>query len=144
MHISCTTSTRVGIIQVDGKSAYWFILNVVKTISYSLNCIILDHGSTATISQHQNLELALAYVTRESIPADFEVFGPYIFIPLIGGLAWFGGVLALLLLWVTDGKPRYRGDEASVVFISDVGAVHKVGWMIYTADIRYYSSAYAR
>lgn len=54
------------------------------------------------------------------------VFGPYIYFPLISGLVWFGGVLALLLLWVTDGKPRYRGDEASVVFISDVGAVHKV------------------
>lgn len=52
-------------------------------------------------------------------------FGPYIFFPIIAGLTWLGGILALLLLWVTDGKPRYRGDEASVVFISDVGAVHK-------------------
>lgn len=61
-----------------------------------------------------------------------SVFGPYIFIPLIGGLTWLGGILALLLLWVTDGKPRYRGDEASVVFISDVGAVHKVShWAIF-------------
>ncbi|KAK1927747.1 Frag1/DRAM/Sfk1 family-domain-containing protein [Papiliotrema laurentii] len=57
-------------------------------------------------------------------------FGPYIFIPLIGGLTWLGGILALLLLWVTDGKPRYRGDEASVVFISDVGAVHKTLFIV--------------
>lgn len=55
-----------------------------------------------------------------------SVYGPYIYLPLIGGLAWLANILTLLLLWVTDGKPRYRGDEASVVFISDVGAVHKV------------------
>lgn len=52
-------------------------------------------------------------------------FGPYVFFPLLATLVWLGGILALLLLWVTNGKPRYRGDEATVVFISDVGAVHK-------------------
>lgn len=47
------------------------------------------------------------------------------FFPILATLVWFAGILAMLLLWVTDGKPRYRGDEASTVFISDVGAVHK-------------------
>ena len=46
----------------------------------------------------------------------------------------------MLLLWVTDGKPRYRGDEASVVFISDVGAVHKVGHIQGSTDYRRSSS----
>jgi hypothetical protein len=62
------------------------------------------------------------------------VYGPYIYFPLIGGLAWCANILALLLLWVTDGKPKYRGDEASVVFISDVGAVHKVSPAVVADD----------
>jgi hypothetical protein len=55
------------------------------------------------------------------------VFGPYVFFPLIAALTWCGGLLALVSLWARAGKPRYQGDEASVVFISDVGATYKVG-----------------
>ncbi|RSH92713.1 hypothetical protein EHS25_008159 [Saitozyma podzolica] len=60
-------------------------------------------------------------------------FGPYIFFPLFAALVWLGGILALLGLWVKDGKPRYRGDEASVVFISDVGAVHQTLFICFSA-----------
>jgi len=52
-------------------------------------------------------------------------FGPYVILPLIAALTWLGGLLALLGLWVAAGKPRYMSDEASVVFISDVGATHQ-------------------
>nr|ODN93252.1 hypothetical protein L203_00523 [Cryptococcus depauperatus CBS 7841] len=52
------------------------------------------------------------------------VFGPYILLPLVAAFTWLGGILALLGLWIHAGKPRYKGDEASVVFISDVGAAH--------------------
>jgi hypothetical protein len=60
------------------------------------------------------------------------------YLPLIATLVWLGGLLALIGLWAAAGKPRYKGDEASVVsrrstelalidqvFISDVGAAHK-------------------
>jgi hypothetical protein len=30
----------------------------------------------------------------------------------------------MLGVWVHEGKPRYKDDLPSVVFISDVGAVH--------------------
>ncbi|WWC68425.1 uncharacterized protein I206_102352 [Kwoniella pini CBS 10737] len=52
-------------------------------------------------------------------------FGPYVLFPILAALTWLGGILALLGLWVKDGKPRYQSDEASVVFISDVGATHQ-------------------
>ncbi|WWC60534.1 uncharacterized protein I303_103108 [Kwoniella dejecticola CBS 10117] len=52
-------------------------------------------------------------------------FGPYVLFPILAALTWLGGILALLGLWVKDGKPRYQPDEASVVFISDVGATHQ-------------------
>ena len=55
------------------------------------------------------------------------MFGPYVLFPLAAAGTWLGGLLALLGLWVHAGKPRYRGDEASVVFISDTGAYYKVG-----------------
>ncbi|ODN84278.1 hypothetical protein L202_00262 [Cryptococcus amylolentus CBS 6039] len=52
-------------------------------------------------------------------------FGPYVILPLLAAGTWLGGILALLVLWVVAGKPRYKSDEASVVFISDVGATHQ-------------------
>ncbi|WVQ85367.1 hypothetical protein IAT38_007532 [Cryptococcus sp. DSM 104549] len=52
-------------------------------------------------------------------------FGPYVIFPILAALTWLGGILALLLLWVVAGKPRYKSDEASVVFVSDVGATHQ-------------------
>ncbi|ORY24888.1 Frag1/DRAM/Sfk1 family-domain-containing protein [Naematelia encephala] len=57
-------------------------------------------------------------------------FGPYIFLPLIAGCVWLAEILALLATWVKDGKPKYRSDEASVVFISDVGGMHKLLFII--------------
>jgi hypothetical protein len=61
------------------------------------------------------------------------VFGPYIYLPLVASLVWLAGILTLLGLWVANGKPRYRGDEASVVFISDVAAVHQTLFICFTA-----------
>ncbi|KAE8540143.1 hypothetical protein D1P53_004081 [Cryptococcus gattii VGV] len=52
-------------------------------------------------------------------------FGPYVLFPIAAALTWLGGILALLGLWVVAGKPRYRRNEASVVFISNVGATHQ-------------------
>ncbi|KAK9830573.1 hypothetical protein WJX72_012565 [[Myrmecia] bisecta] len=33
-------------------------------------------------------------------------------------------IVALLAIWLADGHPRYRSDEATVVYISDVGAAN--------------------
>ncbi|WRT65918.1 uncharacterized protein IL334_002869 [Kwoniella shivajii] len=52
-------------------------------------------------------------------------FGPYVLFPILAAFTWLAGILALLILWVRAGKPRYMSDEASVVFISDVGANHQ-------------------
>jgi hypothetical protein len=59
-----------------------------------------------------------AYLNQRNIISHF-FFGPYALLPVISALVWFGGLWALLGLWVSQGKPRYRGDEASVVFVSD-------------------------
>jgi hypothetical protein len=67
----------------------------------------------------------LTFVSQPQGSELTVVFGPYVWFPILTTMVWLGGILALLLLWVTAGKPRYRGDEAAVVYISDVGAVHK-------------------
>jgi hypothetical protein len=59
-----------------------------------------------------------AYLNQRNLVSHF-FFGPYALLPVISALVWLGGLLALLGLWVSQGKPRYRGDEASVVFVSD-------------------------
>jgi hypothetical protein len=66
----------------------------------------------------QALGLALAHL--------HSVFGPYVFIPIITTLAWLSGLLALMAIWVRDGKPNYAPKEADVVFISNVAGKHKV------------------
>ncbi|RSH85040.1 uncharacterized protein EHS24_006628 [Apiotrichum porosum] len=52
-------------------------------------------------------------------------YGPYIWLPIICAFAWLSALLALLGIWVHDGKPRYKSTEAAVVFISDIAAGHK-------------------
>ncbi|WWC88108.1 uncharacterized protein L201_003012 [Kwoniella dendrophila CBS 6074] len=64
------------------------------------------------------------YLNQRSLTSHF-FFGPYVLFPILAALIWFGGILALLGLWVHAGKPRYKSDEASVVFISDVGATYQ-------------------
>ncbi|WVR05624.1 hypothetical protein IAU60_002646 [Kwoniella sp. DSM 27419] len=63
------------------------------------------------------------YLNQRTLMSHF-FFGPYVLLPIIAALVWLGGILALLALWVHAGKPRYQPDEASVVFISDVGAAN--------------------
>ncbi|KAG2171642.1 hypothetical protein INT43_008368 [Umbelopsis isabellina] len=48
-----------------------------------------------------------------------------ILLPIINFFAALALFLTLLLLWVTSGHPRYKSNEATVVYISDVGAVNK-------------------
>ncbi|WVQ65159.1 uncharacterized protein L199_003332 [Kwoniella botswanensis] len=62
-------------------------------------------------------------------------FGPYVLFPILAALTWLGGILALLILWVVAGKPRYQSDEASVVFISDVGATHQTLFIVICACV---------
>ena len=64
-----------------------------------------------------------AYLNQRNIVSHF-FFGPYALLPVISALVWLGGLLALLGLWVSQGKPRYRGDEATVVFVSDGESTH--------------------
>lgn len=59
-----------------------------------------------------------AYLNQRSLLTHF-IFGPYVLLPIISSLVWLGGLLALIGLWTSQGKPKYRGDEASVVFVSD-------------------------
>ncbi|KAL7411454.1 Frag1/DRAM/Sfk1 family-domain-containing protein [Mrakia frigida] len=63
-------------------------------------------------------------------------FGPYVFIPLLSALVWLAGLLALVSLWAVEGTPRYEPTEASIVFISNIGAIHQklfIGICVVTA-----------
>ncbi|OCF32767.1 hypothetical protein I317_03728 [Kwoniella heveanensis CBS 569] len=69
------------------------------------------------------------WLNQRTLTSHF-FFGPYVLLPIAAALIWLGGILALLLLWVVAGKPRYQSDEASVVFISDVGATHQTLFIV--------------
>lgn len=82
-----------------------------------------------------------------SLGLTLQVYGPYVFIPIITTCAWLSGILALLAIWVRDGKPQYAAKEADVVFISNVAGKHKVSHLpmikltfaecLYTHDMHY-------
>jgi len=48
----------------------------------------------------------------------------YWMLPLFSAVVWFAMVLALLLHWITSGRPYYRSenDGQTIIYISDVGA----------------------
>ena len=46
----------------------------------------------------------------------------YAWIPLCACLVWLGGVIALLAIWIAEGRPNYVSGEGSIVYISDIGA----------------------
>ena len=43
-------------------------------------------------------------------------------VPLFGFLFGAATLISLLVIWLAQGHPRYRNNEATVVYISDVGA----------------------
>lgn len=43
-------------------------------------------------------------------------------IPLISGLVFLGGIIAMLAGWAAEGHPQYQSREGTIVYISDVGA----------------------
>ena len=45
-------------------------------------------------------------------------------IPLFGFLVASAMILSLLIIWLAQGHPRYKPDEATIVYISDVGAAN--------------------
>ncbi|KAJ3052035.1 hypothetical protein HK097_006967 [Rhizophlyctis rosea] len=46
-------------------------------------------------------------------------------VPLVSALAWFATVLALLIIWLATGQPKYRGNEPDLIYISNVGAAYQ-------------------
>ncbi|KAK6908999.1 hypothetical protein L486_01350 [Kwoniella mangroviensis CBS 10435] len=50
--------------------------------------------------------------------------GSYIYLPIAAVIIWFFGLIILLFMWIQDGKPRYNPTQASIAFISFVGAAY--------------------
>ncbi|THH31422.1 hypothetical protein EUX98_g2739 [Antrodiella citrinella] len=46
----------------------------------------------------------------------------YVWIPLLGAFMWFSTLLAMLITWLAQGRPRYKSQDGSIAYISDVGA----------------------
>ncbi|KAF8149832.1 Frag1/DRAM/Sfk1 [Crassisporium funariophilum] len=46
----------------------------------------------------------------------------YVWIPIAAATMWFGTLLAMLIVWLASGRPRYPSQDGSIAYISDVGA----------------------
>lgn len=53
-------------------------------------------------------------------------------LPIITTALWLADVIGLLALWSRDGFPQYEPNNASFVFISDVGAHHQTWFIIFS------------
>ncbi|MCJ1294760.1 hypothetical protein MMC34_006318 [Xylographa carneopallida] len=49
---------------------------------------------------------------------------PFFFFPLISAGTWLGMLLAMLIVWITEGSPHYASMDSgqSIAYISDIGA----------------------
>ncbi|PWZ00464.1 hypothetical protein BCV70DRAFT_199742 [Testicularia cyperi] len=59
--------------------------------------------------------------------------GVYYLFPILTFAAWTTAIVGLLALWSRDNFREYEVEEASIVFISDVGASHKTFFIIFCA-----------
>ncbi|ODN78271.1 hypothetical protein L202_03919 [Cryptococcus amylolentus CBS 6039] len=69
----------------------------------------------------------------------------FILLPIGATLVWLSGLTALLALWISQGRPRYDNNVASVALISDVGGQNETLFLCICilTDILYFSSVCA-
>jgi len=46
----------------------------------------------------------------------------YVWIPILTAFVWEGTLLAMLITWLAQGRPRYVTMEGNIAYISDIGA----------------------
>ncbi|KAF9475103.1 hypothetical protein BDN70DRAFT_865353 [Pholiota conissans] len=46
----------------------------------------------------------------------------YVWVPIVASLVWFGTLLAMLIIWLAQGRPKYPSQDGKIAYISDVGA----------------------
>ncbi|KAF9790911.1 Frag1/DRAM/Sfk1 [Thelephora terrestris] len=46
----------------------------------------------------------------------------YVWIPIFTAFVWVGTLLAMLITWLAQGRPRYPTMDGSIAYISDIGA----------------------
>lgn len=68
--------------------------------------------------------MVLPTLARQTL-TRFIGHSPYILLPILATTVWFGGLTALMVLWVDAGKPRYDSEVASIAFISDIGGANE-------------------
>ncbi|EPQ31828.1 uncharacterized protein PFL1_00027 [Pseudozyma flocculosa PF-1] len=61
------------------------------------------------------------------------IHGLYWVLPLLTFCFWITNIVGLLGLWVRDKFKRYEVEEASIVFISDVGATHQAFFIVFSS-----------
>ncbi|SNX83065.1 uncharacterized protein MEPE_01771 [Melanopsichium pennsylvanicum] len=61
------------------------------------------------------------------------IHGFYYLLPILTFCFWTTAIVGLLALWVRDNYRQYENGEATIVFISDVGAAHRTFFIIFCA-----------
>ncbi|KAF8183932.1 Frag1/DRAM/Sfk1 [Pholiota molesta] len=46
----------------------------------------------------------------------------YVWIPIAASVMWFSTLLAMLIVWLAQGRPKYPTQSGKVAYISDIGA----------------------
>ena len=104
---------------VLGLTVAMLAAEVVGSVVSGSLALLADAGHMATDAMSLGLAVFAMWLTIRQ-PSSRLTYGFYRSEALAAGIN-------TVSLWALAGKPRYQGDEASVVFISDVGATYKVG-----------------
>ena len=46
----------------------------------------------------------------------------YVWIPIFTAFVWEGALLAMLITWLAQGRPKYPTMDGKIAYISDIGA----------------------
>ena len=46
----------------------------------------------------------------------------YVWIPILTAFVWVGTLLAMLITWLAQGRPKYVSMDGNIAYISDIGA----------------------
>lgn len=54
--------------------------------------------------------------------SPFHTHWYYVWIPILTAFVWVGALLAMLITWLAQGRPKYVNMNGKIAYISDIGA----------------------
>jgi hypothetical protein len=99
----------------------------VKSLRSRTQVTSWSHPHIVPVSTNST-DLSLTPVLLSSISSTMHGLSPlhahwyYVWIPLLTASVWVGTLLAMLITWLAQGRPKYPTMTGKIAYMSDIGA----------------------